>query len=364
MLAVCDRHAADNRYRFNVTKCEVVSSESRPQPQDFYLHGSPVPLSSHFTYLGCTFGANGIDWSEHWKRMVQKALTSTRLMADAGLKGREIGVTGALAAFRTFVRPVLEYGLALCPKSSTHAAALGYNKCIRWMASSGNGASADIIGLFGNLEPFLARHERLLSRFFLRANRLASRDGEHFAVVDALKSSANRSVAGSIFKGCRNSLIVKAWLRSLAGATGVDGEPEAASLSWAERKERWMDDSSRAYQSGYVFRGHDRASRARHHQAFSALTPRDQHAILIWCLNRATGSWRYCWRCRVADGTKQHVEQCILGVRGTPRGPSILEDRLREARESSTATRAVAGEIRRVIGETPIDTKKNRTQFL
>lgn len=364
MLRICDQHATANRYRFNVAKCEVVSSEARPQPQDFFLDGSPIPLSETFTYLGCTFDANGINWDEHWKRIVSRALGVTNSVTSAGLKGRSIGVTAALSTFRTFVRPVLEYCLAMCPKSSIRKASTGYNKCIRWMASSGYGAAADVIGLFGNMEPFAARHERLGSRFWGRVNRLAEGEG-HMAVVDALREHERKSVPGSVFKGLKRNPSVRAWRRVAqreereAGENSDENdETDAVELTWPERKEQLMNAVTNEFMTGYIFGGHDKNSRKLHHKAYSAQSPNAQHAILLWTLNRATGTWRYCWRCRTADGTKAHVERCILGIQTEAIGPSNLEDRLFAGREDRAVHQAVADEIRRCIGETPVTTTK------
>src|SRR5436190_5627041 len=51
--------------------------------------------------------------------------------------------------------------MALCPVNQMKTAEKAYNRCLTWMSASGKGACADAIGLFGNMEPFKARHERL-----------------------------------------------------------------------------------------------------------------------------------------------------------------------------------------------------------
>jgi hypothetical protein len=356
MLDICAGHAADNRYRFNVAKCVILRSEPGGPADQLMLHDTRIPDASSFCYLGCTFSSSGISWKEHWKRLADGAITATQTLLGAGIKGRSIGVTSALAVHRSFIRPVLEYGLALCPSKGCSQAATAYSKTLQWMASSGQGASPDVIGLYGNMEPFEARRERLASRFYLRCLRLSRREG-HYAVVDALNAHRQRNAPGSVFNVGARFPLVQSVLALQAGHTdgGSQGPGQGPTrLMWIERREELMDEVSLTYVTAFTFGGHDRRSRKDHIRAYQALSPKEQHAILLWCLNRATGSWKICRGCRVAQGTKAHVEECILGVSTPPVGPSSIEDRIYSGRSSTVTLSRIVADIRLCIGDNPI----------
>ena len=353
MLKICDAHAMENRYRYNVAKCEVLSSVPSGRLENISLHGQKVPLSETFTYLGCAFTSNGILWEKHFDRMSAKALTATNMLSSVGCNGRSIGVGASLAIFRTFVRPVLEYGLALCPPSGMKKLEKTYGKCIRWISSSGTGAAADVIGLFGNMETLEARRERLGSRFSKRVRELGESEA-HYAIVDAQRAHNSKSVPGSIFKNLKELPLVKTWQSARNTARLTMQESGAGPLTWKDRREELMDAVSIDYITGFIFGGLDADSRKETTKAFRKLSPNEQNAIFLWCLNRAAGQWKICRNCRAAAGTKAHLEECILHMTGRPAGPSLLEDMILEARTSTTELARIAAQIRRCIGDKPL----------
>lgn len=99
--------------------------------------------------------------------MVTRALAAAGALKDVGIKGRMLSMSTSLSASRNFVRPVLEYGLAICPKTKLDTVHKAYKRYLSWMSSSGKGACIAATELFGGLEPFEARHEKLGRRFFL-----------------------------------------------------------------------------------------------------------------------------------------------------------------------------------------------------
>jgi len=95
------------------------------------LYDALLPLVESFVYLGFTFTSQGIDWKDHFGRLGGKAMAVTAMLAEAGLKGRIIGPAGALRVFKTFIRPILEYGLTICPQKNMTGVVKMYNRAIR-----------------------------------------------------------------------------------------------------------------------------------------------------------------------------------------------------------------------------------------
>ena len=75
-----------------------------------------MPQVDNYTYLGCDVTVNGIHLENHFSRLRTRALNITSSLACAGT-GRGIGLEAALMAYRSLLRPVMDYGLCLVPKS-------------------------------------------------------------------------------------------------------------------------------------------------------------------------------------------------------------------------------------------------------
>jgi Reverse transcriptase (RNA-dependent DNA polymerase)/Endonuclease-reverse transcriptase len=351
MLLICENHSEAKRYRFNVSKCEVVASA----PGNFTLYAEPLPRSDSFTYLGCPFTKNGIDWEGHFRRMGAKATTAADSLCQSGINGRGLGISVALPIFRTFIRPVLEYSLALCPKNKIAKLKPAYGRALSWLASAGKGASSDVIGLFGGLEPLNARWERLSYRFL---NKVISREPAKtgvFAVMDAFKSHGSKKVPGSVFSTKDENPMCKEWirLRNRARFEKRAVPRDESDKAWKVRKEELMQAVPAEFQTGFIFGSLDSTSRPRALRAYSSLEPPLQHAILLWCLNRATGHWKVCRGCQQAEAMKMHVEACILGLDGVSGGPSLLEDKIFDNMCNASVLRSAAQDIILCIGDRP-----------
>jgi hypothetical protein len=351
LLDTCEKHARLNRYRFNVPKCCLLLEPQVAQHEPLLLHNQELPISSDFVYLGCTFTINGIDWDEHFKRLGAKAMGSAAKLSGAGLCARNIGLSTALSLFGSFVRPILEYGMALAPTKGLKNAEKAYKRTICWTSSTGQGACTDVIGLFANMEPLPTRHERLAYGFWRKTSSLIT-DTKEFAVALARKAHNRKKVPGSIFSNISRLEMIQIheqYRNRRAFVAAEETEP-----SWTARKEEVLKETATKYKSAYIFGSlNDPNDRRSMKAAFTKLTPNEQQAIMLWTLNRAVGQWKTCRGCNAAPGTKDHVERCILQLTGTPVGPSRLEDQLFECLSTPNELRRISRDIRRCIGDRP-----------
>ena len=154
MLRVCEIHSLGNRYRFNALKCEILST--LPLSMSVYSQEGEdcrrMPQVDSFTYLGCNVTVNGINWENHFSRLRTRALNITSFLASAGITGRGLGLEAALMAYRSLVRPVMEYGLCLVPKPEGLSLKF-LTKYINWPCQSCQ-------------EPASARQRKLLGCFW------------------------------------------------------------------------------------------------------------------------------------------------------------------------------------------------------
>lgn len=349
MLDTCERHAALNRYRFNVPKCAVLSNVEHDPVR---LHDQEMPKTEEFVYLGCTFREDGIDWDAHAKRLSTKATAAAASLAGAGLSARNVGLSTALTLYGTFVRPIIEYCLALAPQSKTKLATKTHRRCLQWLSSSGQNACVDTIGLFGNLEPLKARQERLAFGFWKRVSSLST-DIRHFSVVDAYKAFRTKKAKDSCFTNCASHELVTRFERA-RNRRAFNGGQDIEEVCWKLRKEELLKEISLEYRSAYIFGAlEDDTERKAWKRSFQSLSPKEQQSIFLWVLNRAVGPWKLCRGCNLPGGSKSHVEACILGLQGGRTGPSQMEDRLFDNMRDPAVLMAVAADIRLCIGNGP-----------
>ena len=111
LLDVAEDFSRRNNFRFNVRKCEVMNL-ARP----VLIYGEEVPVCTQFKYLGVWFGEKGADWYLHFSKMVEKGRVQLNFWRSIGFNSTGFGLRTRRLIFTSFLRPVVEYGLAIMPK--------------------------------------------------------------------------------------------------------------------------------------------------------------------------------------------------------------------------------------------------------
>ena len=106
-------------FRFNPTKCEVMNCT-----EPVFIYGERVPQCTQFKYLGVWFGEGGTDWFLHCSKMIDNARQQLNFWRSIGFNGGGFGLRTRRMIYTTFLRPVVEYGLAVTPKIGRIFAAL------------------------------------------------------------------------------------------------------------------------------------------------------------------------------------------------------------------------------------------------
>ncbi|ORY89517.1 hypothetical protein BCR43DRAFT_417458, partial [Syncephalastrum racemosum] len=120
LLAVADTHSRLLGYRWHPGKCVVVKSSPDNPDASFRLYGQVLASVEVFNYLGLPFTCHGLDEKRLLNERVTKATGVMAILRSLGIHQYGMGLWAALRAYRTFVRPVLEYGLALFPWQHQH----------------------------------------------------------------------------------------------------------------------------------------------------------------------------------------------------------------------------------------------------
>ena len=111
MLLAAEQHSNLLGYRWSPTKCEILNANPNAEP--FTLYGTEIPRCSTFRYLGLPFSSNGLDSDMLVNQSKSKAISAMRSLRDSGVHMYGFGLLSSLRAYKIFVRPIIEYGLAI-----------------------------------------------------------------------------------------------------------------------------------------------------------------------------------------------------------------------------------------------------------
>ena len=118
LLVRCEEHSFANRYRFGVSKCEAISGEatSEEDGQSLKLYGGALKNTETFKYLGIMISREGIYVKQSLSRNQEAFEKQIVRLRALGVNIRNYPLNIVLAIFKTFARPVLEYGVACFPQ--------------------------------------------------------------------------------------------------------------------------------------------------------------------------------------------------------------------------------------------------------
>jgi hypothetical protein len=199
MLRICTAYAECHGFRFAPSKCVVIAPLGWESPE-CDLHGERLPRSSSFVYLGVDIDLIGIDSTRHAKRMRSKAVGTTAILCTAGMNAYGLGGVLGSDAFTTFVRPIIEYGLALWPLQTSPAMSIlssAQHQCLSMLMSVPRSTSRLALHHLTSVPPVRARGIELSARWLLRRSLLPE-DGS-FTLQCA---QAHRETAGNRHRSC------------------------------------------------------------------------------------------------------------------------------------------------------------------
>ena len=112
LLDICEQYSIAHRFRFNPRKCEVFGCDK------LRMYGELLPTTEIFKYLGVWFRPTGIDWKAHVGKMIEKAKNATQFFGHMGYNGTGFRERTKLTIYKTFIRPTMEYALAIMPEQN------------------------------------------------------------------------------------------------------------------------------------------------------------------------------------------------------------------------------------------------------
>ncbi|KAJ3239207.1 hypothetical protein HDU77_011317 [Chytriomyces hyalinus] len=120
LLRVCEEWSNTVGIRFSPSKCIYLGPTPALRDVPLRLYDTDLPSAQTAPYLGIPFGQHGINWALLAKERTAKARGVIVALASVGMNAMGWAPAASVNIYKSFVRPVLEYGVALkLPSAST-----------------------------------------------------------------------------------------------------------------------------------------------------------------------------------------------------------------------------------------------------
>ena len=296
MLDVCMDHSQELGYEYAPAKCKVVA----PRGTEVRLNGNVLENVQTFTYLGMPIGMQGIDGALFVKETKAKTERTIGLFRSCGLNGGGFGLQVKAKLIKIFIRPQLEYGLALLGKTEARSLQSTLNYAMRAAISVPRNTSSDALRALLKIETMEAGRTRSIERF---TNRAALATSEH--LKNHAWNSHKRTKGGrSVFKNAERIPRVRDH-RSL-WENGVELIPSGG------RKEQWRSLWENPIVASVQPDPRDPGRKLNLGNMVAKLRQRDQATLCRWIVRRPQGQPTPCTNCVLGRrATVGHIQRCI-----------------------------------------------------
>jgi hypothetical protein len=113
MLDVASDHSFSLGYRWKPSKCAVLCAPTASTRYPLSLYGEPLPVVEEFTYLGMPFRYKGLYAPGILSLRASGAIKTMALLNSVGVNRNGFSLLLCARLYKSFIRPKLEYGLAI-----------------------------------------------------------------------------------------------------------------------------------------------------------------------------------------------------------------------------------------------------------
>jgi hypothetical protein len=120
LLGICEKWSQDVGMQFAPAKCVILGPPAPQREVSLQLYNTDLPSEEQAKYLGIPFTKKGIAWSKLAQERATKARGVIAMLAPVGMNALGWAPAASCIIYKTFIRPVLEYGLALSAPSAAN----------------------------------------------------------------------------------------------------------------------------------------------------------------------------------------------------------------------------------------------------
>ena len=298
MLDVCSQHASELGYEYAPTKCKIVA----PDGTQVQMNGQTLENLEHFTYLGIPVGMKGVNGKLFSKTTAAKTNQSIGLFRSIGMNAGGMGLQVKTTLIKTFIRPQLEYGIALVGKTNAAPLQRALNYAVRAALSVPPNTSTDAIMALTGIETVEAGRKRSTERFVDKAAMAEPNHLKHHA----WKSHKISRQRGSIFNGSEKIERIRVHIPQWEEGVGLT--PQGRETRTTAHQARWTNPVVLAAQPDPRPPNVNLKLRKK----ISKLPQADQALLCRWIARRPRGRPTPCTNCVLGDrATVEHMQKCM-----------------------------------------------------
>jgi hypothetical protein len=177
LLKKVEEHSTQLGYRWNPTKCVTVyNPRSHGENLSLKLYNTPIPVEASFSYLGLPFNVDAqLDATLLLERNARSALVAMRTgIQPLGVHSPGFSRLTSARIYSTFIRPKLEYGLAISSLLVKHIKILekAQDQCLRLAFGGHSKASTKVFKHLTALPSMRDRAEILTFKMMIRMQQV------------------------------------------------------------------------------------------------------------------------------------------------------------------------------------------------
>ena len=202
LLNVCGEWSSDHGIEFAPNKCGILRKKIDTDGTSLKIYGDDINEVTDYTYLGISIDKNGINWEKSMRKRIDGATNRIQWMGKKGMNAYGWRPIMSLNIYKAFIRPMMEYGLALqlVPKSILKQLQNVQNLALRRIASVNRSTSiAGLHTIFG-LENMEERNELLHMKYFNTIINGYKKDHPVGVVIGQEMKVIRRLKGGSLLK--------------------------------------------------------------------------------------------------------------------------------------------------------------------
>jgi hypothetical protein len=303
LLHIAETWSLENGMQFAPLKCAILS----PDPAaEFKLYNAVVPHVVQFKYLGLIFERTGINWKQCIDSRIQKVEKLIRWMKSTGMHLYGWRPSSSILIYKTFLRPMLEYGLAVARLPADLLARIQrvQNLALRTIFSCGFSTSIAAMHSLGFVVPIEHRNLELNARYFRKLYDSEDFSNSAVTMIHTLRTMNDDDIVDTMYFQTKQNLLLN--------ELDVNRHERQALLRTKRlRSILMMNNSNRNNVAKAITVSSDGKANSL---LYAHFLPRETVALLVqWRLGRVA----YHQRCRLCNDSvsRQHALDCTDATR-------------------------------------------------
>jgi hypothetical protein len=164
-LDTAEAWSQDHGLIFKVAKCKTVLKGLKDV--EVYIYQTRLEVKEKHTYVGVVISGKGVDWTASMKPRLESARNRIHWLAAKGMNLSGWRVVMSIAIFKSFIRPLWEYGMGLTilPECVLNAIQAVQNTALRRILSCGKSTSIYMLHSLLGIEFVKDRNNKLNAEY-------------------------------------------------------------------------------------------------------------------------------------------------------------------------------------------------------